>query len=1298
MEDITLERLLNDFRGVIDQMNDIVERQDIEQAREALKQIQELVNNEQGIPLDEGVEEDYDHVLHQLLSQISGVIEVSRENPVEPNPEEQQEDQDDIEVLFEGDIASGMPSPEEQFERATGIKFDPEIHEIYYMGADGQDATDEPITPFQVYRKREQSRDNRSNGPEKHNLQEIIERLERERAELQTEYMSATGGANNRGATQKSQDLYVKLSEKTAQIRALKNILEDIGTNEEQNLQELLERLESERAQLEEEYNRAMEESNGGATQKNQDLYVALGRKTAEVNALKSVIEDLERDEGHNAPGGRNVTDRLDIAEEAAKIGDHIFKAAAIRKELQDRDVSREDFLQFYETGIEHSRSQQEYINTQIEELEDEVGSITNSDSGVNLYEQLNNAAQIENEEERNAERIRILEEIRKNFIKNGQYDEELERYGFLETEITSAEQADRFDTDFFQKFINNANKMLVNLRTQYEDQRENIDIYQTEIGRIKEEQKSIEVAEGNLESLEEDNEEEKALRERQIRATIFGDPELEQEWNERVKRFVSHRVESRRILEVENGRYDIEFDTIEDYPEYEEDAHFLNLDDYKKYLELTTLYENSGHDLNFILRVLDPEERAEYERREQETSGAGKQWLDEYMADKAEYVRSFHGFTNEHGVKYSTYKTAGSMLKAMKPVKGDLPATTKVGNAIENTFRFFGLRRPEFSRLDEHGNKVSNVGGGLLTLATDALVVGGMTAAALAGPIGWATAGSAYAVRGGVLAGNRIAARRYYKKHKDEIDANLPTLGHPSKDDKEVARKDYYRRVEGKGRLRSWLKAKNDRFFFRKRAKETEEKVAQERVELSNAVIDERGEKAREQAEANIETANRNQQVRQENTRKVIRSQEFYNDVVRDPDSVDRDFALSEAARTGALKSHDPNKVGGDVNPNSDKQRITQYKREQEQFDQTGDLQEVKNVGGTVASTAITVEEKYTARQQKQDRINKVLTIIGTTAARLGIEFVRTGFNTEQVTQVKNPDKVVKSRGKARHVQKAVYKDVTTTKLDGSKKLSDLEYDDDALSNVWLDPNGDGVVHTQYARGDDPIRAFTIRATGADGKIKEVSIAQAGYGMKVDQHVYDVIDQDLSNLSIIDALELLRSRMPRLFDEYLDAVGLRGAPMDKIAQNAIENGNFFGQTAKMAGWERISPSNLTTTTQRVVDHMKDITIPGKVTTRVIPGQVRDVTTTVFNPQNVVNTAIQGAAAGAAMGLSDQLHEAAKQTKRVDPGTFEERTPSLPISKLAKRAQDKLNRKKASATKGNPNGPDIEEDEEQEER
>ena len=54
--------------------------------------------------------------------------------------------------LFSGDIGEGMPTPEEQFEQATGEVFDPAKHEIVYDGATNEE-NDESFTPFTIVEK-----------------------------------------------------------------------------------------------------------------------------------------------------------------------------------------------------------------------------------------------------------------------------------------------------------------------------------------------------------------------------------------------------------------------------------------------------------------------------------------------------------------------------------------------------------------------------------------------------------------------------------------------------------------------------------------------------------------------------------------------------------------------------------------------------------------------------------------------------------------------------------------------------------------------------------------------------------------------------------------------------------------------------------------------------------------------------------------------------------------------------------------------------------------------------------------
>ena len=66
-------------------------------------------------------------------------------NPVE---EEVVEAQQPVE-LFQGDIGAGMPTPEAQFEQATGMEFDPEKYEIVYDGASNE-SEDDSYPPFTV--------------------------------------------------------------------------------------------------------------------------------------------------------------------------------------------------------------------------------------------------------------------------------------------------------------------------------------------------------------------------------------------------------------------------------------------------------------------------------------------------------------------------------------------------------------------------------------------------------------------------------------------------------------------------------------------------------------------------------------------------------------------------------------------------------------------------------------------------------------------------------------------------------------------------------------------------------------------------------------------------------------------------------------------------------------------------------------------------------------------------------------------------------------------------------------------
>ena len=73
MEENLMERLLNDFNGVLAEFNELVENKDIEGVRKVLAEVNRLIQEQNGIVLDDR-EPQYDHVLHELLSKMTGVI------------------------------------------------------------------------------------------------------------------------------------------------------------------------------------------------------------------------------------------------------------------------------------------------------------------------------------------------------------------------------------------------------------------------------------------------------------------------------------------------------------------------------------------------------------------------------------------------------------------------------------------------------------------------------------------------------------------------------------------------------------------------------------------------------------------------------------------------------------------------------------------------------------------------------------------------------------------------------------------------------------------------------------------------------------------------------------------------------------------------------------------------------------------------------------------------------------------------------------------------------------------------
>lgn len=1034
--------------------------------------------------------------------------------------------------------------------------------------------------------------------------------------------------------------------------------------------------------------------------------------KSAEVDTFKRNNPDYDQDEDKKAeltaieekydiqikqideyigrfPVGITTTKdiTIDLAAEAKSMGDKIFRTADIRKELSERGLTQDDFLAFYEKGKTSAEIIYNENKAKFENLSNELKAVISAPNEDHLYKQLS-------EKESVAEKAEIAEKIRKN-IKNNTV---LKDYLQIKKEDGSIEIDLNDDANKIQDIngINLLERVLKAIKDEIDDyekimkeQQENIAILEREIEIIQAEKSTDATydqywevdSNGNeklKDTVQQSIDSEKKMREEQIRASMGFDKDgnerkvdkdFQENWNTRVRRFAEqkeHAVEEFITYTDENGQSkNLKYKTIEDYPDYEEDVEFLNIREYKKHYQLITLYENLDKDLSEEeklelltklveekkLDVIDPDLYKQF--RDQKVNGReeAKKWLDKYLDEAKEYVDTYHGFTNEYGVKYSTLKTAGSTLKALKPVKGNLPLSTKIGNGVENFFRFFGLRKPEFSRINENGEKVRDIKGGLLTIGTDALIIGGAVATGvIGGPLAIAgTYGVAYAAKGIVTLGNVIASRAVYKKHKYDIDNNLPTLGRATIHDREVARRDYYRTEKGMNRFTSWIKAKSEKYIFRGNAKKTEQEIMQKRIEQSNASIEGRFE----QAKTNKKIAAQNQTARQEDYKKVARHSSTYNDIVRDPDTVDKDEAAKVIAINAAVVSNGGSTIQK-VNPTATNEYKGKYKKQGVELEGTRRLGEVNEKGDSVAATAITSEQRYRAAQEDRDRSNRFWTALLTIGGRMGFDFAKTRFMEEHTTTVqgpstKTPDQVIPAHDEVTQVP--VEKEVFGGDL--SKSVSDFNYNDD----VYLHTFGAPLHSTSKLAQGSSIDGFAISFV-KDGKQYGISIGESTTGF-TSEHVQTLMGQDISKMPLKDVLQKMIDNNPDGWKAYLDAKGIpQNTKLEDIFTKAVQDGDVYGQSG-LGGWRQFGTDNLITrkVTEMVeqVKHVGEQVIPGKT----IPGKTQTITTQTFSGKAVAQSALRGAAPGVGVAVGEGLHEAAHQTKKKKSGTFEQTNPRV---------------------------------------
>jgi len=1000
--------------------------------------------------------------------------------------------------------------------------------------------------------------------------------------------------------------------------------------------------------------------------------------------------------------------EKYDLTKVARELGDPFFKTHEIRQALADRGVTDEDYLRFYDEGIAKFNERQVQLNAQLKAVREEVKSIVVGPNQENYIKVLN---------DKNAskeDKLRVLEAIRKNFLNNEKFKAKMIEAGF-DKELTE-ENMDQFN-EFFGKYMQNTTLIMRGIQAEMQEIGFNIRVLEHEKDSITRGQQAERDAEDGGSRILADADADKKLRDEQIATTMFGNPEMEAKWDETVKRFNGARQVSDDTFEVTKSDgtvVRINFDTIKDYEGKDADAHFLNLDDYQRFLELTTAYDNAekeepGLGLKLVKENFDfftdnPNFKAAYDKvlAEQGQEAADKLLL-EYINEKKEYVKTFHGLTNREAVKHATLKTAGSTLTAMRPVRGNLPTPVKMGNAVSNVFRFAGLRAPHFHKIDADGNKVLTVKSGIGTLLTDALVIGAGALAISTGPVGIATWAAAYGVRGAVTAGNVIAANNYYKKHKDVIDAGLPTLAEPPEYTKEVARRDFYRQQimdeTGKpevGLIRqftTWVHAKTDRLPFRRAAREaTHNAIVEKQQGRMHEEIDGNATERIEVTQRNAEQSRANREIRDRNRQAEARSQVTYNSVLRDPNPENMEGMASNVAVNAAIRSRGSTlrvDVAKGTVGTAEQVGAGRFKKPEEALEQTQGMEVVPDKASTMtASTAITEEEHYQGEKEHRDFWNRVITAAGTVAAGMAIRYGYTRFMERKMTDPGTPDST-----------KTVHHDETTTKewVDGQKVTKPVETEVTDYGTQY-DLQGHTLEEVTQANAGKQVTGYYSVSGGQrgaqqitlTGREKITAMWQddgsrwgtgVGDTAGLNQHT-GFIDRTVGQ-AMMDGNGLMKQGIT--IEDLAKAVGQGKVDPATLQGTYVSLGDnhWVSLQELMSGMTKQVPigSHIEMVPTEIVEpgHWVDKVIPAWDETVPVPG-TPPTYEDVFSWKAAADALTQSALAGAGVGSIDALHEASRATYRTsvdaigrNGGTFDERNPILArSSEIMERLADQI--------------------------
>lgn len=373
----------------------------------------------------------------------------------------------------------------------------------------------------------------------------------------------------------------------------------------------------------------------------------------------------------------------------------------------------------------------------------------------------------------------------------------------------------------------------------------------------------------------------------------FYGNSEKEKQYKEKFLKFKSHIVDAELTYIDRNGdKRTVQGSTLEYYDGMEADLEFMQLESYKERIERVSMFKATND-----LYAYNPElaRRLDSATTSSERNSIKKEFEEQFKLD-SDYVITFHGAQNRTRMQYESYMSAGSALKAMVPLKSADTIGGKLVIAAQNVGRYTGLKIPRFSRIDENGNKISDVKSGLVTLAGDAIIVG----TGIVAPAALAVAYGAKTI--GVLA-MRGYGRIYKARHKDDMD--IPTPYTQKAGARRAAREAKYRE-EGSGVIGAWAKSVVDNLRPKHR-KEVEAEIIENRnKEIDKSIENQYILGAISSDVKQQDIARQNEVARRLAHEQIRRSGEVYNDIYREPSMADGsrkktvDMRIAEATSLG--------------------------------------------------------------------------------------------------------------------------------------------------------------------------------------------------------------------------------------------------------------------------------------------------------------------------------------------------------------------------------------------------------------